>query len=537
MATRINDILQRISGYPLTLFSGSGTAEITSVGGTPDGKWLPDVLYVLTGSTIFACGAPTPGSCLLYAGSGELPTHVIGDGTTNILLLTEERLLAPLLDEIRSLLAEELYVTAGSARIFEAMLRRRTPQAVLDAANRTLNLPMVAADTTQTIYAHSCDPEIYGEADWDSFVTSGVVPSFLGDGSSRIVKSLMETPSGVLTLTENPELGVKNIIADMLYEGQRVGRLSILLARGEPQRREVRLISAMCEALATMIGRESEGGIGRGGVMEAFLTKLVEGGQSVTNFIQAQGQSFNYPREGFFRVMVIDLDEHMPFERSVESVISYLEVICPGTISAVCSRRLVMLTNYVSQRAYDNRDETEFLEFVKKYSLPCGVGREFTDIRRFQAGYTEAVSALELSYYICRHEPLGVGFRPIGYEQFESYIEAMHLYRDGQDLNLRAHPAVIALRDYDEKYRTTYYDTLRVYLQCAMKTQLTAEKLCVHRNSLEYRLRKIKSITDVDWDNGDLMARLWRSFVYLEFIKMAAGRERFLRDISTPMKF
>ena len=116
-------------------------------------------------------------------------------------------------------------------------------------------------------------------------------------------------------------------------------------------------------------------------------------------------------------------------------------------------------------------------------------------------------------------------------------IEAMELYRGGGDLLSRVHPAVLSLRDYDAQYRTNYYETLRIYLQSAMKTQLASERLCIHRNSLEYRLRKIRSLTGLDWENGDLMMRLHRSFVMLDFLELAAQRERRERELTVPIKF
>ena len=127
-------------------------------------------------------------------------------------------------------------------------------------------------------------------------------------------------------------------------------------------------------------------------------------------------------------------------------------------------------------------------------------------------------------------------FRLSLYEEQESFVEAMELYRAGEDLAARAHPAVTALRDYDAQYKTAYFETLRVYLQSALKTQLAAETLCIHRNSLEYRLRKIRSLVGLDWENGDLMMRLHRSFVLLRFQELAAERERFEHEMAGPAK-
>ncbi len=531
MGIKISDLLVELSGYRMEQLSGSGAVELNCPAVTPAGKWEPETLYILDKDASLPETPPVGTACLILMGRRQLPEGYASDGS-NILVCPDEKAKDALMTDLRRFFSDELAVSGAISQIYEAFLRKRTPQAVMDAANQALELPMVMADYTHTIIAHTCPPEVYGEADWDGFIAHGVIPEFMGESPSRILRNLCDTPAGPLRLTQNPDTGSYNLIGDMLYDGERIGRFAMGLPRGVPTRREMRILAVTAEVFASLIGSSPQTGFARGDVMEAFLSMLVEGGPAAENFFISQDTSPHYPHEGLFRVMVMDLEAHRPFRQPIRSVISYLEMICPGSISAVYGKNLVMLTNYQTRRTFEQRSEDELDGFIKEYLMYCGASREFTNIRDFARAYSDALAALEISRYLCRPSPDGLSYSLAEFDACESMIDANNLYKAGEDLLRRCHPYVLRLREYDGEYGSAYFDTLRAYLKYAQKTQLTAEKLCLHRNSLEYRLRKIKALTGLDWNDGDLMMRLMRSFVYLDFLDLAEDRARLLREIS-----
>ena len=73
-------------------------------------------------------------------------------------------------------------------------------------------------------------------------------------------------------------------------------------------------------------------------------------------------------------------------------------------------------------------------------------------------------------------------------------------------------PVLAVLRDYDEKNGTEYYETLRMYLICERDQTLTANRLCIHRNSLVYRIKKIESLVTIHLDDDRERLYLMLSF-------------------------
>ncbi len=79
-----------------------------------------------------------------------------------------------------------------------------------------------------------------------------------------------------------------------------------------------------------------------------------------------------------------------------------------------------------------------------------------------------------------------------------------------------------ALTDYDKTYNTTLVKTLRTYLSHNGNAVLTAQALYTHRNTISYRLEKIKAILGEDLSSSQTIFNLTLAFYiddYLTIVK------------------
>lgn len=83
---------------------------------------------------------------------------------------------------------------------------------------------------------------------------------------------------------------------------------------------------------------------------------------------------------------------------------------------------------------------------------------------------------------------------------------------------LLCHPAVIILREYDKGKDARLLFTLQTYLENERNATLTAEKLFIHRNTLQYRLQLIHKLAELDLDSPQQRAHLLLSCRILESI-------------------
>ena len=75
------------------------------------------------------------------------------------------------------------------------------------------------------------------------------------------------------------------------------------------------------------------------------------------------------------------------------------------------------------------------------------------------------------------------------------------------------HPALAKLASYDAANQSNLLNTLKVYLELDRNAQRCANSLYLHRNSLQYRMRRIQEIADIDLDDP-----AERSYLRLSFL-------------------
>lgn len=76
------------------------------------------------------------------------------------------------------------------------------------------------------------------------------------------------------------------------------------------------------------------------------------------------------------------------------------------------------------------------------------------------------------------------------------------------------------LEDYDFKHNTEYTDTLRTYLLSDCNLVETSLRLHTHRNTIIYRIKKIKELLETDLDNSSIKFDLMMAFQIKEYLAL-----------------
>ena len=88
--------------------------------------------------------------------------------------------------------------------------------------------------------------------------------------------------------------------------------------------------------------------------------------------------------------------------------------------------------------------------------------------------------------------------------------------RTQEELRMLVHPALPQLREHDAETGSELYDTLRAYLENERSLVKTAAALCIHRNTLLYRLEKLRQLVELDLEDPELRLHLEISFRLME---------------------
>lgn len=143
-----------------------------------------------------------------------------------------------------------------------------------------------------------------------------------------------------------------------------------------------------------------------------------------------------------------------------------------------------------------------------------GISSPVTGMRDLKIAYVQAGEALNRAFRWRDHRWL-VYFWDCALE----YI-LLHLDAPMQFHHLLA-PQLLELQDYDREKDSQLFDTLWVYLENERDIPKTAAQLIIHRTTLTYRLKKIRSLMELDLDDPNIRLYLLLSLQMLKQEKTA----------------
>ena len=77
-------------------------------------------------------------------------------------------------------------------------------------------------------------------------------------------------------------------------------------------------------------------------------------------------------------------------------------------------------------------------------------------------------------------------------------------------------PEILAIQEYDRKHDTDYANTLHAYLMNERGAMETAQALIIHRNTLTYRIERMKELFHLQLDSA---SHRYRYFLSLEILR------------------
>ena len=392
------------------------------------------------------------------------------------------------------------------SRLYELMVGGAPLQELLDAANTVFNRPMFIKNDSAWIFAitrgYPADVHPYWAKmersagqytpDYDTVRTVSTDPEF------RNV--FMEKYPSV---TRSPAYGAMILHANLYLENRRVAEI-IALENGVPfDKGEVHLMHIFAEMVEKYI-RGNTGILFSVSDPATFLGALIETGSADEMNLPTIYRSAGLTSGSEMCVAVI--------EGKNRSETPMLGVLRDGLRAqlknaAVFSYKsqVVCVVELGGARDYGAAMQA-IAALVPQDAFLWGAGYEFSDLRLLKIYYEQAVTALNKA----------AARGSVCATMYDAACEciAEKCMRSGE-LAALIHPDLLRLRAADEKENTQYANTLFYFLLCGGNYTDTAALMGLHRNSLIYRMNKIRSIMHTSPDDMENRELLIFSFMLL----------------------
>lgn len=158
---------------------------------------------------------------------------------------------------------------------------------------------------------------------------------------------------------------------------------------------------------------------------------------------------------------------------------------------------LVLLANNMAIEDLTHLTERMYNRASRKmpeYPLSIGIGSCLNDIHSVSRNYKRARAALEGSMTF--NEPI-MRFNQLG------VYKLLFTTDDKEILDEIYNDQLKVLIDYDEKHHTELTKTLEYFLKFNGSIQHIAQELYTHRNTINYRISKIKELLNTEFDDAE----------------------------------
>ena len=290
--------------------------------------------------------------------------------------------------------------------------------------------------------------------------------------------------------------GAPCIITNLFTDGNRIGRLIVVCHLTPPDARARQLCALIAGFLQQKIERDPDFGYIRADdPVYSMFYDLLRGMRLPAELVTDRLRALPGWDAGAWRVLAIPLqDDAVSFAYLSEELRSRFDAF------SVLDEETLLCVLHAPDELGAWKIEEKAAGFLAANRLRGGISNVFTRIEELHERGEQAKTALDFA----DGDQLSIYTRKM--------LQHMLTFFPMEQRHLLVHPALFRLRNLDAENDTRYLETLRTYLECERSLSATAAKLFIHRNTLMYRLERLRAAVSLDLDDPEVRLQLLLSF-------------------------
>ena len=227
----------------------------------------------------------------------------------------------------------------------------------------------------------------------------------------------------------------------------------------------------------------------------SFLLDLIRGTfRSRAHFVDRIALS-SFRTDRAYRVLSVELEEFFSYNAGEDTFKRELLAVFRRPVLAIDEHLLYLVVEEGEVTGSAAAGPMAELDRVlKKWKLICGISDPIVDLYEFDRYRRQALEAAGLRRYLL-DPPANYTF----FDAVKSYSLLCRIPRE--ELLHYCSQKVYSIFQYDQAEHTDYIATLSAYLVANRSVKATAASLHVHRNTVNYRLARIRELFDLDLED------------------------------------
>ncbi|AWB45218.1 hypothetical protein DCC85_13920 [Paenibacillus sp. CAA11] len=472
-------------------------------------RFEPGFIYVGNGAMLPNHADNVENASFMLINDSELAVQACMEKNPNMIEFQAGEDVFEIYNQTRELFLEETETEQAKAKLLKALVAGKGLDYIAREAADVLGNPVIVIDLSYKVLACSDSAEI-SDPIWKDNLQKG----YCSYDFIAAVKKIKSVQSSVNS-TEPYEVicsssAAVKLVSKVKIGDKPVGNVVLLGCRRPIVPRDHELTAFISVMVAAELQKNSFYRNSTHAAYEELIYDLLENDLSDKELVQDRLRSSNIRLSGGLSVLVLDIARY-------DASGKYNGYLRDRICSLFKTEHLIFYNKYivsVKERDLEAAPRMELgpdiYEFLISNQIRLGISSEFADIMNCRKYYLQSVKALEIGLIVLPAEPV-IQYSDVQlYDMLSSYSES-----DYQDV---CHPALITLREYDEKHHADLYHTLFTYLKNNQQLQKTADELFIHRNTMRYRLQQISEFIHIDLNNIDNVLKLYMSYKMIAYL-------------------
>lgn len=242
-----------------------------------------------------------------------------------------------------------------------------------------------------------------------------------------------------------------------------------------------------------------------------FLSDLLDGNLKDPSLISLRLRNIDWRPKKYMYILAIPMPstQHVA-DIQIQILTDQIRQFLTSSIGVFFMDTLVFLAT--SDHLFNDENVRPLRDMLTNAEMFAGISQPFESLTMARDAYANALNIAILARRLCDSKSL---------IRFEDYMFLHVINVCSKSINLEGlcHPGVLRIREYDKAHGTSFYLTLQCFLDNALNSSLTAQDLHVHKNTLLYRLEKIRHLADIDFSDGETVFHLQFSIKVIDFMQ------------------
>ena len=402
-------------------------------------------------------------------------------------------------------------IDVHSLRLYEVLTSGKGLQGIVDTASAILDNPVLVADAGFKILAHAEKSDITDQL-WLELIEVGVYPE------EYIVKAINNDSLNSHVLSSGPPVIISDdespnrfICKAILVDGTPLGFATCIEYDSAFSERDTELFGIFCKIVGTELRGNELLSHNYKRKQDFFISELLNGPVN-EDFLKERLRQVGMRAKSNNFVLIFELaDGNMSRENQIIYFINVLEQLIPNSHCIIYLNSIVALVIRDNPNLLGDDFTVALMKNLETMDMVCGISHCFNSISDMHVYYKQAKEAIRLG------RKLRPGNRIYNYSRLSFYHMADII---GQTEELRAfcNPKLLEVFKYDETYKTKFAQTAYEYLNLDKNPNRTAERLDIHRNSVDYRIKRIEELFDFTFSDSEVAFSLYHSYKILEYL-------------------